>query len=178
MSTSAQVQQTERPEVFRAQLVATLPHLRAFARGLTGRADLTDDLVQDTAIRAWSARDRYEAGTNFKAWCFTILRNIYFNSLRRNRFHADYDPEVAERTLVERAQQEDALHLDDLERALLRLPSDRREALLLVGASGLSYEEAARVCDVPLGTMKSRVARARSQLNDMLAELHAEPDEG
>lgn len=155
---------------FRQQLVGILPHLRAFARGLSGRGDVADDLVQETAIKAWSARDSFEPGTNFKAWTFMILRNLYLNSLRRNRFHGDYDPEMAERTLVERPAQEDALHLDDLERALQSLPDDRREALLLVGASGLGYEDAARICSVPIGTMKSRVARARAQLGALLAE--------
>lgn len=155
---------------FRSGLLELIPHLRAFARGLCGRPDLADDLVQDTVMRAWAARDRYEPGTNMKAWTFTILRNHFLNEIRRSSRMTEM-PEGEDRPeLVAAASQEDAVHVTDLQAALDRLPEDRREALLLVGAGGFSYEEAALVCGVPAGTIKSRVARGRAQLATMLGD--------
>lgn len=153
---------------FRDELVASLPHLRAFARGLCGRADYADDLVQETAIKAWAAKGQFTPGTNMRAWTFVILRNHYLSELRRSRFQADYDDTVAERVLVEEASQEGPLHLLDMHNALQKLPPERREALLLVGASGFSYEEAAQICECAVGTMKSRVARAREALSKLI----------
>ncbi|MBS0482295.1 MAG: sigma-70 family RNA polymerase sigma factor [Proteobacteria bacterium] len=153
---------------FRNDLVALLPHLRAFARGLCTRSDLADDLVQETVMRAWRARDRFAAGTNLKAWTFTIMRNHFLNDLRKNRRMTQLDQDAAETALVVRATQDAGIHLSDLQRALEQLPDERREALLLVGAGEFSYEEAARICGVPIGTMKSRVARGRSQLRDLI----------
>lgn len=155
-------------DVFRRELLAVLPHLRAFARGLCGRPDFADDLVQETAIKAWTARERFTPGSNMRAWTFAILRNHYLSELRRNRHQAEYDPDSAERLLVMDADQEDPLHLSDMELALLKLSPERREALLLVGAGGFTYEEAARISDCAVGTMKSRVARARDQLVRLL----------
>jgi len=155
-------------EEFKRELLAALPHLRAFARGLSGRPDFADDLVQEAAIKAWSARDRFAAGTSMRAWTFAILRNHYLSELRRNRRQADFDPDAAERLLVMEADQEAPLHLSDMQAALQRLSPDRREALLLVGASGFTYEEAAQICDCAVGTMKSRVARARAELNNLI----------
>lgn len=160
---------------FRQGLVALLPHLRAFARGLCGRPDMADDLVQEAVMRAWSARSNFTPGTNLKAWTFTILRNYFLNDLRRGRRETELDDHTAETMLVTRATQEEGLHMNDLQHALERLPDDRREALLLVGASGFSYEEAAQVCDVPIGTMKSRVARGRAQLHAILDEASLPP---
>jgi RNA polymerase sigma factor (sigma-70 family) len=155
---------------FREELVALLPHLRAFARGLCpGRPDQADDLVQETVMRAWAARDRFVPGTNLKAWTFTIMRNHFLNEIRRNKRTDQLEDGAAELLLVTEANQEDAIHLSDLERALQQLPPERREALLLVGASGFSYEEAALVCGVAVGTMKSRVGRGRAQLGAILA---------
>lgn len=153
---------------FKNELTATIPHLRAFARGLCGRSDLADDLVQETLLRAWMARDRYTPGTSMRAWTFTILRNNYLTEMRRNRFRGDYDETTAERLLVTPAGQEAPLHLSDLHRALLTLAPERREALLLVGAGGFSYEEAADICGCAVGTIKSRVGRARATLAAML----------
>jgi RNA polymerase sigma-70 factor (ECF subfamily) len=153
---------------FKQDLLTVLPHLRAFARGLCGRPDFADDLVQETAIKAWVARDRFTPGTNMRAWTFAILRNHYLSELRRNRHQAEYDPDSAERLLVMDADQEAPLHLSDMEVALLKLSPERREALLLVGAGGFTYEEAAQISDCAVGTMKSRVARARDQLAHML----------
>lgn len=153
---------------FKRELTAVIPHLRAFARGLCGRPDYADDLVQDAMMKAWAARDRFEAGTNMRAWTFVILRNIYLTEMRRNRFRADYDETVAERIMVTPAAQEAPIHLSDMHRALMTLPPERREALLLVGAGGFSYEEAADIAQVAIGTMKSRVGRARAALTSMM----------
>lgn len=158
------------PPDFKHDLTAVVPHLRAFARGLCGRIDLADDLVQDTLLRAWAARDRFEPGTSIRAWTFTILRNAWFTEMRRNRFRADYDEALADRILITPAAQEAPLHLADLSRALMELPAERREALLLVGAGGFSYEEAAAICGCAVGTIKSRVGRGRAQLSAMIEE--------
>ncbi len=153
---------------FCAELLALIPHLRAFARGLCGRPDMADDLVQETVMKAWVAHDRYVAGTNMKAWTFTILRNHFLNENRRSRRLTEIAEGAGHPDLIAAASQEDAVHVSDLQSALSRLPEDRREALLLVGAGGFSYEEAAQVCGVPIGTIKSRVARGRAQLMAML----------
>lgn len=155
---------------FKDELTAVIPHLRAFARGLCGRPDMADDLVQETMVKAWAARDRFEQGTSMRAWTFVILRNAYLTEMRRNRFRGDYDEVVAERILIQPAGQEDPVHLADMRRALMTLPPERREALLLVGAGGFSYEEAAEICGCAVGTIKSRVGRARATLNTMLDE--------
>jgi RNA polymerase sigma-70 factor (ECF subfamily) len=155
-------------EEFKRELLAALPHLRAFARGLCGRPDFADDLVQETAIKAWSARERFAAGTSMRAWTFAILRNHYLSELRRNRRQVDYDPDAAERLLVMEADQEGPIHLTDMQAALQKISADRREAVLLVGASGFTYEEAAQICECAIGTMKSRVARARAELTVLL----------
>ena len=155
---------------FKRELTGVIPHLRAFARGLCGRPDLADDLVQETLLKAWAAQDRFEPGTSMRAWTFVILRNAYLTDLRRNRFRADYDELVAERILVAPAGQEGPLHLSDMHRALQTLPPERREALLLVGAGGFSYEEAAEICGCAVGTIKSRVGRARAALSSMIED--------
>lgn len=159
-------------EGFRKELLGVLPHLRAFARGLCGRPDFADDLVQETAVKAWTARERYEAGTNMRAWTFAILRNHYLSELRRSKRQTDLDEGAAERMLVMDADQEGPLHLDDMGQALHQLAAERREAVLLVGASGFSYEDAAAIAGCPVGTMKSRVARARA---DLARILESEP---
>lgn len=168
------IQEPSSDEGFRRELLAVLPHLRAFARGLSGRADFADDLVQEAAIKAWTARDRYQAGTNMRAWTFAILRNHYLSELRRSKRQTNLDEGVAERMLVMEADQEGPLHLGDMETALQKLAPERREAVLLVGASGFSYEEAADIAGCPIGTMKSRVARARAELARLLDD-EAEP---
>ena len=155
---------------FKRELEEVIPHLRAFARGLCGRPDMADDLVQEALMKAWAAQERFEPGTSMRAWTFVILRNAYLTDMRRNRFRGEYDEGVAERILTQPAEQEEPLHLSDMHRALLTLPPERREALLLVGAGGFSYEEAAEICGCAIGTIKSRVGRARSALNDMMDE--------
>jgi len=149
---------------FKSELISVLPHLRAFARSLTGQRDAADDLVQDALTKAWASRDRFEPGTSMKAWTFMILRNSYISQMRRRRFTSDWDEERAARVLVISASQDGNLELGDLHRALQVLPEQQREALILVGAGGLSYEEVAQICGVAIGTVKSRVARARAAL--------------
>lgn len=156
------------PIAFKRELTGVIPHLRAFARGLCGRPDLADDLVQEALLKAWAAQERFEPGTSMRAWTFVILRNAYLTDMRRNRFRGDYDEAVAERILVAPAAQEGPMHLSDMHRALLTLPPERREALLLVGAGGFSYEEASKICGCAVGTIKSRVGRARAALTLMI----------
>lgn len=163
---------------FRRELLETLPHLRAFARALCGRPDFADDLVQETAIRAWTARERFAPGTNLRAWTFAILRNHYLDQWRRDRRQVDYDADVAEKLLVMEANQEAPLHLSDMEAALLKLSPERREAILLIGAAGFSYEDAAQISGCAVGTMKSRVARARTELARILDAQEGEPGAG
>ena len=155
---------------FRRELTEVIPHLRAFARGLCGRPDMADDLVQEAMMKAWAAQERFEPGTSMRAWTFVILRNAYLTDMRRNRFRGEYDEGVAERILIAPAGQEGPIHLADMHRALLTLPPERREALLLVGAGGFSYEEAANICGCAVGTIKSRVGRARAALSGMLED--------
>ena len=155
---------------FKKELTGVVPHLRAFARGLCGRPDMADDLVQETLLKAWAAQARFEPGTSMRAWTFVILRNAYLTDMRRNRFRGEYDEGVAERILVAPAGQEGPIHLADMHRALLTLPPERREALLLVGAGGFSYEEAAEICGCAVGTIKSRVGRARAALTVMIED--------
>jgi RNA polymerase sigma-70 factor, ECF subfamily len=153
---------------FKAELASLIPHLRAFGRNLCGNPDLADDLVQETMLKAWKARGQYQVGTSMKSWCFVILRNSFLSQMRRNKFHGEYDELVAERVLIHNDEQSDHLHLGDLQRALLQLPLQQREALILIGAGGLSYEEAAKICDCAIGTMKSRVSRARDALEELI----------
>lgn len=155
---------------FKRDLTGVIPHLRAFARGLCGKSDLADDLVQETLLKAWTARERFEPGTSIRAWTFVILRNVYLSGLRRSRFQGDYDESAAERILSAPAEQEGPMHLSDLHRALMTLAPERREALLLIGAGGFSYEEAAAIAGCAVGTIKSRVGRARAQLAIMINE--------
>ena len=154
---------------FKRELAAMLPHLRAFGRSLCGNADLADDLVQETMLKAWKAREQYVPGpSSMKSWAFVILRNCFLSQMRRKKFTAEYDEQAAERLLVAPDDQGDSLHLADVQRALLMLPVDQREALVLIGAGQLSYEEGAAICNCAVGTMKSRVSRARAALQAIL----------
>jgi len=163
---------------FRADLVAAIPALRSFARGLCGNRDLADDLAQEAMVKAWAAQDSYRQGTNFKAWLYTILRNHFYSLSRRASRFAAWDPDLAARALVTPADQGTALHFADLERGLGMLPTEQREALMLITAQALSYEEAAEVMGCAVGTIKSRVSRARSALTQFLdgpAMPHSRP---
>ena len=154
---------------FKEQLAQVIPHLRAFGRSLSGSRDLADDLVQETLMKAWAARQRFQAGTNMRAWTFIILRNLYLSQMRRARFKGEWDDLVADRVLAAPASQDKHVELGDMQRALLHLPQPQREALILVGAGGFAYEEAAEICNVAVGTIKSRVARGRVALESILS---------
>ena len=152
----------------KAGLIGSIPNLRAFAVSLCGNPDRADDLVQETLVKAWSNIGSFIEGTNLPAWLFTILRNIYYSEYRKRRREvADSDGLIAAKLASAPAQNG---HMDflDFRAALQRLPVDQREALILIGASGLSYEEAAGVCGCAVGTMKSRVNRARNRLSEIL----------
>ena len=153
---------------FRDQLVALIPSLRSFARGLCGWRNMADDMAQDAMMRGWAARASFTPGTNFRAWMFMILRNQFYSTLRKDRRMTSWDPEVAERVLVEAPAQQDAIHVADVAKALQSLPAEQREVLLLIGANGLSYEEAAEIIGCAIGTVKSRLARGRKALAQVI----------
>jgi RNA polymerase sigma-70 factor (ECF subfamily) len=155
---------------FKVELTGLIPHLRAFARSLCGNPTQADDLAQEAMLKAWKSRQSFEPGTNMKAWAFTILRNLYYSEKRRSWRGQHLDPEIAEATLV--ANDNPSAHLDllALRNALNHLPDDQREALILVGAGGLSYEEAAEICACAVGTVKSRVSRARKAVAAILEQ--------
>jgi RNA polymerase sigma-70 factor (ECF subfamily) len=167
-------------DCLRDQILAAIPSLRAFATSLTGNRDRADDLVQDAILRAWANLDRFERGTNLNAWLFTILRNQFHSEYRkRKREVEDADGSYAAR-LKTHPDQQSRLDFEDFRAALATLPLDQREALLLVGAQGMSYEDAAAVCQVAVGTVKSRVNRARSKLAyllDLTGEAELGPDD-
>ena len=153
---------------FKRELVTLIPHLRAFARTLTGDPTAADDLAQDAMMKAWDARASYQLGTNMKAWTFMILRNQFYSEKRRSWRQTQLDQEAAERTLVAVDNPADPIALDELRLGLKMLPPEQREALILVGAGGFAYEEAAEICGCAVGTVKSRVSRARRALQATL----------
>jgi RNA polymerase sigma-70 factor (ECF subfamily) len=153
---------------FKLDLVALIPHLRAFARTLCGEAAAADDLAQDAMMKAWDARSSFQMGTNMKAWTFMILRNQFYSDKRRSWRQTQLDQEAAERTLVATDDPASPIALDEMRQALNMLPSEQREALILVGAGGFAYEEAADICGCAVGTVKSRVSRARRALQTVL----------
>jgi len=152
----------------RQDLLSAIPSLRAFAVSLCGQVVLADDLVQETLVKAWQNIGSFTVGTNLKAWLFTILRNVYFSELRKRRREVeDADGSMAQRLSVH-GEQIGHMDFEDFRVALAQLPADQREALILVGASGLSYEEAAQVAGCAVGTVKSRVNRGRRRLAELL----------
>ncbi len=155
-------------DTFIGELTGLIPNMRAFARSLCGDATEADDLAQEALAKAWAHRESFEPGTNMKAWTFMIIRNQFYSEKRRSWRRQPLDPEVAERTLVAVNNPTGALELDEVRRAMAMLPDDQREALILIGAGGLSYEEAAEVTGVAIGTVKSRVSRARDRLTGIL----------
>lgn len=153
---------------FKLELMKQLSSLRAFAISLVGKIDSADDLVQETVMKAWANRASFTPGTNLRAWLFTILRNEFYTVFRKRRREVeDADGAIAARVGVH-PEQDGHMDLADMQLALARLPVDQREALVLVTASDMSYEEAAAVCGVAVGTIKSRVNRARAKLSEML----------
>jgi RNA polymerase sigma-70 factor (ECF subfamily) len=153
----------------RDAVLAAVPNLRAFAISLSGNVDRADDLVQETLLRALANIDSFERGTNMSAWLFTILRNLFRSEYRKRRREVeDADGSYAER-LKSQPEQTGRVEFTEFRTALAQLPPDQREALILVGASGFSYEEAAEICGCAVGTIKSRVNRARGRLAELLS---------
>lgn len=158
-------------DALRDAVLETVPKLRAFAISLSGNVDRADDLVQETLLRALANIESFQPGTNLQAWLFTILRNLFRSEYRkRKREVEDVEGRHAE-SMASHPEQEGQLEFKELRAALEKLPQDQREALILVGASGFSYEEAAAICGCAVGTIKSRVNRARTRL---AAELSIE----
>ena len=148
-------------------MLASVPSMRAFAISLCGNADRADDLVQGTLVRAIASIDSFTPGTNMPAWLFTILRNVFRDEFRKRRYEVEDADGSYVASLTSAAEQHIRLEFKEFAAALATLPVTNREALLLVGAAGFSYDDAAAICDTPIGTVKSRVYRARK----MLAEL-------
>lgn len=157
-----------RADAFREGLIAELPNLRAFAVSLCRSPVQADDLVQDTVLKAWANSEKFQPGTSLRAWLFTILRNTYYSLYRKSgREVQDHDGTYSQRLAVS-GEQEGAVAMAEFREALAKLSEEHREALILVGASGLSYEEASEICGVAIGTVKSRVNRARARLAELL----------
>jgi RNA polymerase sigma-70 factor (ECF subfamily) len=150
-------------------IVELIPRLRRYARALAGNRTSADDLVQDTLERAWSKLHLYRRGTDLRAWMFTVMHNVHVNQRRAARPGTQLDEEMPE--LAQPARETDTLVLRDLDAAIRRLPADQREVLLLVALEDMSYDEAARALEIPIGTVMSRLARAREKLRAMLSGL-------
>ena len=159
----------------REELVEHLPAMRAFAISLTRNAAVADDMVQATLVKAWTNIEKFQPGSNMRAWLFTILRNTYYSNRRKaKREVADVDG-VLTNNLAEKPAHDGRMQLADFRKAMGKLSDEQREALLLVGASGFSYEEAAEMCGVAVGTIKSRTNRARKELAVLLGYRENEP---
>ncbi len=151
----------------RDELVTWIPNLRAFALSLTQSAQQSDDLVQDTLLKALSNLGKFQAGTNLRAWLFTILRNSFYNGIRYRKYHQSTPLDEADPACLEmRATQEKYVEFQDVLKGMSLLAPEQREAIVLIAAEGLSYEEAAAVCNCPAGTVKSRLSRARQRLEE------------
>lgn len=155
---------------FKHELTALIPFLRAFSRSLCPHGSKAEDLAQEALLKAWRARATFQPGTNLKAWLFTILRNEFYSRARREWRQMPWDETAAARIPAAANQQQWHLELCDVAEGLRRLPSEQREALILIGAGGFSYEEVSEICGCAIGTIKSRVSRARDRLALILAE--------
>jgi RNA polymerase sigma-70 factor (ECF subfamily) len=164
-------------EVFKAELIGLIPQMRAFARSLCMNTAEAEDLAQEGLLKAWNSRASYQPGTNMKAWTFMIIRNQFYSDKRRSWRSTPLDPETAERTLVAATDPVASIELDEVRRALAMLSDEQREALIMVGAGGLAYEEVAEICGCAVGTIKSRVSRARDRLAEILASGAYDEDE-
>lgn len=153
---------------FTDEMTASLPALRNFARSLCRQSDMAEDLVQETMVRAWSSRHTFLPGSNFRPWLFTILRNQFYNAMRKQGRQVTWEPEAAERLLVQEPEQEARIHLEDVEGALSQLPRGQREMLLMIAGAGMTYEEAALAADCKLGTVKSRINRGRAAIRAII----------
>jgi len=151
-----------------AGLVKLMPFIRAFARSLSGNRELAEDLAQEALAKVWRSRRSFTLGSNLKAWVFAILRNEFYSHQRRAWRLAPWDDEFAESIPAAPKEQQWAVELSDATWAMQVLPDTQREALMLVGLGGFSYDDAAALANCPVGTMKSRVTRARSSLKDVL----------
>ena len=152
----------------RDQLVDHLPALRAFALSLTREGASADDLVQDTIVKAWTNMDKFQAGTNLRAWMFTILRNTFYSARRKTKREVSDSDGIHASRQATRPDHDGRLALKDFRAAFEQLPDEQREALILVGASGFSYEQAAEMTGVAVGTVKSRANRGRRKLAELL----------
>ena len=159
---------TSGSEEFRADIIKLVPQLRAFSRGLTGSRDRADDLVQDRLMRAIAGEHLFRPGTNLRAWLFTILRNRHLSEFRRRRYDGGGIEDLPESLVAVSGNQQSALELKEVQALLMTVPVKLREALILVSAAGLSYEEAAAVCKCAVGTIKSRVNRARTEITALM----------
>ncbi|WP_347267581.1 RNA polymerase sigma factor [Paracoccus sp. (in: a-proteobacteria)] len=164
----AQGAQAARPSDPRDELVQHLPALRAFALSLTREGASADDLVQDTIVKAWTHIDKFQPGTNLRAWLFTILRNTFYSARRRTRREVNDSDGIHAARQATRPDHDGRLALNDFRVAFAKLADEQREALILVGASGFSYEEAAAMTGVAVGTVKSRANRGRRRLAELL----------
>ncbi|MCB1313406.1 MAG: RNA polymerase sigma factor [Sedimentitalea sp.] len=152
----------------REEIVEHLPALRAFAISLTRNGAMADDMVQDTIVKAWTKFDKFRPGTNLRAWLFTILRNTYYSNRRKTRREvADVDG-IFSGNMAEKPAHDGHLQMAEFRTAFAQLPDEQRETLILVGASGFSYEEAADMCGVAVGTIKSRANRGRKRLAELM----------
>lgn len=152
----------------RSELVDHLPALRAFALSLTREGASADDLVQDTIVKAWTHIDKFQPGTNLRAWLFTILRNTFYSARRKTRREVNDTDGIHAARQATRPEHDGRLAMNDFRVAFKQLPDEQREALILVGASGFSYEEAAQMTGVAVGTVKSRANRGRRRLAELL----------
>ena len=148
------------------RLIDLIPRLRRYARALVGDRSTADDLVQDTLERAWAKLHLYRRGTDLRAWLFTVMHNVHVNRVRSSRTTDPLDDEIPE--LAQRAPQNDALLVRDLDRAIARLPAEQRAVLLLVTLEEMSYDQVARTLGIPIGTVMSRLSRAREKLRAMM----------
>src|ERR1700728_2336259 len=149
---------------FKRDLVALIPFLRAFSHSMCRQHAKAEDLAQEALAKAWKARSSFQPGTNLKAWLFTILRNELYSRARRDWRQTPWDEAAAQDIHAPADEQRGNLELCDTADALRGLPTEQREAVIVVGAAGFSYQEAAKICGVPEGTVKSRVARGRQAL--------------
>jgi RNA polymerase sigma factor (sigma-70 family) len=148
------------------RMVELIPRLRRYARALVGDRSAADDLVQDTLERAWAKLHLYRRGTDLRAWLFTVMHNVHVNKVRAARATDSLEDDMPE--LAQRAAQGDALLVRDMERSIARLPAEQRAVLLLVTLEEMSYDDVARTLGIPIGTVMSRLSRAREKLRSMM----------
>ncbi|MBW6416913.1 RNA polymerase sigma factor [Celeribacter sp. PS-C1] len=175
MTNKASLAQDAPPLDPREEIVTHLPAMRAFALSLTRNPSQADDLVQDAVIKAWKNLSSFQVGTNMRAWLFTILRNTFYSDRRKSKREVQDTDGAFAATLAEKPHHDGRLAMADFEEAFVQLKAEQREALMLVGAMGFSYEEAAETCDVAVGTIKSRVNRARQALSELMNLEEGEP---